>query len=149
MKLLMEQWRNYIQESQTGFKTVGELKAALQQVATQKKVDVGKDSANAVLGTGLDIATAGVLPVLKYLWSQGQKNTKLAKSSKVLDALMIDPFVSRVVDDGLELAFIEYISKIIDGKKDEDRLDDINMTDQLSAYIKQDYADVIVKSPKK
>ena len=62
---------------------------------------------------------------------------------------MIDPFVSKVVDDRLELAFIEYISKILDGKKDEDRLDDINMTDQLSDYIKKDYADVIVRSPKK
>lgn len=145
----MEQWRNYIQESQVGFETVGELRTALQNVATHKKIDVGKDSANAVIGTGLDVATAGVLPVLKYLWSRGQKDTKLAKSSKVLDALMIDPFVSKVVDDRLELAFIEYISKILDGKKDEDRLDDINMTDQLSDYIKKDYADVIVRSPKK
>jgi hypothetical protein len=94
------------------------------------------------------VVSQGVAPVLKYLWSQGKEDVKLAKSNKTLDALMIDPFVSRVVDDDIELAFIRYLSKEIDGKKDEDLLGDIDITDMLSNYIKKDYADVIVRSPK-
>jgi len=148
MKLLMEQWRSYLKESQGNFKTVGELRTALNQIAAHKKIDVGKASVGGAIGTTLDVVSQGVAPVLKYLWSQGKEDVKLAKSNKTLDALMIDPFVSRVVDDDIELAFIRYLSKEIDGKKDEDLLGDIDITDMLSNYIKKDYADVIVRSPK-
>jgi hypothetical protein len=155
MKLLIENWRTFLNEQEEDttvvgdFETIGDLRKALSAIRTGKAIDVGKKAIAGALGGASDVATAGVGPIIKALWSRGQKDPKLAKSSKVLDKLMIDPFVSKVVDDDVEREFIKDLSKEIDKKEDHERLADMDMTNLLSKYIRKDYAGTTVGIPKK
>ena len=151
----MENWRKFLKEQEgdvivTGdFNTIGDLRKALSGIRTGKAIDVGKKAISGAFGGVSDVVTAGVGPIIKALWTKGQKDPKLAKSSKVLDKLMIDPFVSKVVDDDVEREFIKDLSKEIDKKEDHERLADMDMTNLLSKYIKKDYAGTTVSIPRK
>jgi len=147
MKKIMNEWRQYLSEQDTGFvefETIGDLRKVLAQAKTTKNFrDIGKTGAQAVQGAA-DITTGGVFPVLKLLWQKAQKDPGLAKTNKVLDKLMIDPEVSKVVDNKIEGRFLQDIAKAIEGKDDNDRLEDMDMTRLLAKYIKKDYDGTIV-----
>ena len=156
MKLIMENWRQFLLEKDTDddgydaqqgfmeFETIGDLRKALAQVKSARNIkDVGKTGIE-IAKAATDVTTAGVFPVLKLLWKKSQKDPGLAKRNKVLDKLMIDPEVSRVIDDKVEGRFLQDVAKAIEGKKDSDRLEDMDMTRMLAKYIKKDYDGTIV-----
>ena len=156
MKTILERWRHFLSEEDSDgdgydaeqgfieFDTVGDLRQALAQVKTARNLkDVGK-TGMAVAQSAADISTAGVLPVLKLLWKKSQKEPGLAKRNKVLDKLMIDPEVSKVVDDDIEGRFLQDVADAIKGKDDDERLEDMDMTRMLAKYIKKDYDGTIV-----
>ena len=152
----MTEWRQFLLEQDTDddgydaqqgfieFETIGDLRKALAQVKSARNLkDVGKTGA-AVAQSAADISTAGVFPILKLLWKKSLKDPGLAKRNKVLDKLMIDPEVSRVVDDKIEGRFLQDVAKAIEGKKDNERLEDMDITRMLAKYIKKDYDGTII-----
>jgi len=156
MKKLMTEWRQFLLEQDTDsdgydaqqgfmeFDTVGDLRKALAQIKSARNLkDVGKTGV-AVASSAADISTVGVFPVLKLLWKKSQKDPGLAKRNKVLDKLMIDPEVSKVLDDKIEGRFLQDVAKAIEGKDDDERLEDMDMTRMLAKYIKKDYDGTIV-----
>jgi hypothetical protein len=156
MKLILEQWRHFINEQEPDdevvviddFETIKDLKAALDAIARGKKISFGGRVLKSFATAGLSaVAGTGTEAVFDFLRQASLDNPTLAKSNPILDALGIDPFVSRVVDDNLEKEFIKFISSEIDGKGPEERLDDMNMTNLLTKYIARDYDDTVVKPP--
>ena len=147
MKKIMTEWRQYLSEQDTGFvefETIGDLRKVLAQAKAAKNIrDIGKTGALAAQGAA-DITTGGVFPILKLLWQKSQKDPGLAKRNKVLDKLMIDPEVSKVIDDKIEGRFSQDVAKAIEGKNDNERLEDMDMTRMLAKYIKKDYDGTIV-----
>jgi len=153
MKLITEQWRNFIKEQEDeilvldDFETIGDLRTVLNGIASGKKIRF----AGKILKTGgkaaADAASGGVTALLDFLRLGALSEPQLAKQSPILNALAIDPFVSRVVDDSIEKEFIKFIGDEIDGKGDEEKLNDMNMTNLLTKYIARDYDDTVVKPP--
>ena len=152
----MENWRQFLLEKDTDddgydaqqgfmeFETIGDLRKALAQVKSARNIkDVGKTGIE-IAKAATDVTTAGVFPVLKLLWKKSQKEPGLAKRNKVLDKLMIDPEVSKVVDDDIEGRFLQDVADAIKGKDDDERLEDMDMTRMLAKYIKKDYDGTIV-----
>lgn len=152
MKLILERWRHFISEQEPDgaggfieFETVGDLRKAISQATKTKNLkDIGKSGVE-VASSVSDASTLGVLPVLRLLWKKSQKDPGLAKSNPVLNKLMIDPEVSKVVDDKIEGRFLQDIAKAIEGKNDNERLEDMDMTRLLAKYIKKDYDGTVVK----
>jgi hypothetical protein len=148
----MEQWRKFIKEEggeefSGDFKNVGELRAALKAIDRSKAGKVAMKSLSGAASGATDVLSAGAWPIIKALWDKGQKDPKLAKSNPILNKLMVDPFVSMVVDDDVEIEFLKDLSAMIDDKEDSDRLEDMDMTNLLSKYIRKDYANVLVRPP--
>ena len=152
----MNEWRQFLLEQDTDddgydqqqgfveFETIGDLRKALAQAKSEKNLrDLGKVGAETAQSVA-DISSGGVFPVLKLLWQKAQKDPGLAKSNKTLDKLMIDPEVSKVVDDKIEGRFLQDIAQAIEGKNDNERLEDMDMTRLLAKYIKKDYDGTIV-----
>ena len=153
MKKIMNEWRQFLLEQDTDddgydqqqgfveFETIGDLRKVLAQAKSAKNI---QDIGGTAVAAAADISTGGVFPVLKLLWQKAQKDPGLAKGSKVLNKLMIDPEVSKVVDDKIEGRFLQDIAKAIEVKNDNDRLEDMDMTRLLAKYIKKDYDGTIV-----
>ena len=152
----MNEWRQFLLEQDTDddgydqqqgfveFETVGDLRKVLAQAKSTKNLrDIGKAGAE-IAQSAADISSGGVLPVLKLLWQKSQKDPGLAKGNKTLDKLMIDPEVSKVLDDKIEGRFLQDVAKAIEGKDDDERLEDMDMTRMLAKYIKKDYDGTIV-----
>ena len=153
MKLITEQWRNFIKEQEDeylvldDFDTIGDLRAVLNGIAKGKKIRFAGKIIKTGGGAVADAASGGFSTLLTFFRDASLSQPALAKSSPILDALSIDPFVSRVVDDSIETAFIKFIADEIDGKGDEEKLNDMNMTNLLTKYIAKDYDDTVVKPP--
>ena len=154
MKLIMESWRQFLKEEEQDtqgfmeFENIGQLKAALSAARSARNIrDLGK-SGTATIAGAADLSSFGILPALKYIWKKTLKEPGLAKSNPALNKLMIDPEVSKVVDDDIELKFLEFLASEIEGKADDEKIEDMDMTRMLAKYIKQDYDGTIV-SPRK
>ena len=148
----MEQWRSFLTEQELEgfmeFETVGDLRAALKDISKLKGLNIASTAVKDVAGTATNTLSGGITAILKGIWKASQKNPKLAKANPILNKLMIDPEVSKVVDDDIEMAFIKDLSKSLEGKSDNERLEDMDMTRMLSKYIMKDYDGTIV-TPRK
>jgi len=148
----MEQWRSFLTEQELEgfmeFETVGDLRAALKDISKLKGLNIASTAVKDVAGTATHTLSGGITAILKGIWKASQKNPKLAKANPILNKLMIDPEVSKVVDDDIEMAFIKDLSKSLEGKSDNERLEDMDMTRMLSKYIMKDYDGTIV-TPRK
>ena len=146
----MTEWRTFmgrqvLSEQQESLDTVGDLMSVLAKISTSKKLGFAKDLGLDVAADAANVATFGVGRVLAVLWKKTQENPgAIASQNPTFQRLMIDPFVSRVVDDEIEEAFLDELAKEFEGKDPEDRLDDYNMTDLLAKYIAKDYDNTVV-----
>jgi hypothetical protein len=150
MKTLMTEWRMFLKgqilsEQQEQLDTVGDLMNVLAKISTSKKLGFAKELGLDVAVDAANVATFGVGRILSLLWKKSQKNPNaIASQNPTFQRLMIDPFVSRVVDDEVEEAFLDELAKEFEGKDPEDRLEDYDMTDLLAKYIAKDYDNTVV-----
>lgn len=162
MKLILENWSNYLnEEEETQIKeieTVGDLKAAIKAAtlairdpkakgamgtaAASLTVALLKDAIPGANTIGMALeAGLGVGGVLKAIY--GTNDSK--NVSKGLQSLNVDDELSAVVDDKVEMQFLNYLSKRIKEVPDETKLVNFNVNELLSAFIKKTYDNTTVK----
>ena len=131
MKLIMESFRkNVIQEEE--LETVGSVLAIIQKFRQAKAGgDVGKKA--------LEMAVEQV-PMLNNVWSiiKGAKEAKdmiatlygmedKFQSNTGLDKLNIDDNISKIVDDKIEAAFLNYLIDALGKMNPDDPMPDVNI----------------------
>ena len=148
MKLILENWRNYLEEGweeeakkqaaeagediSPGIVTIGDLRKVW---ARRKSGELAKTTA--AMGISMNPVLAGVLAVkdtaslLKKLYGAGDD----FETQSGLDALNVDDKMSAIVDDKVELAFLRDLIKQFEGAGDEQRLDDFKSTELLQQFL--------------
>ena len=133
MKLIMENWSKYrLSEAPEELETVGQLKRLIRiHRAKEAGKEAGKKAAEVAIGQ---------IPVVSNIFSawQGIKDAKEMigklygaedkfQTNTALDKLNIDDNVSKIVDDPIEVAFLNYLMKDHFAQaSDDDPLPDIN-----------------------
>ena len=148
MKLILENWRNYLEE---GWKEEARRQAAttgedtspgLETVGDLRKVWAKRKSGEsakllASLGLSMNPALAAVLAakdtasLFKKLYGAGDD----FETQSGLDALNIDDKMAAIVDDKVELAFLRDLIKQFEDAPDDQRLDDFKTTERLQQFL--------------
>lgn len=149
MKVTLGQLRHIIREAieevekekADQIKTVGDLRKLLGKTKRGRYVSSAKALApDAVVG-----AVRGIVPfvstaktiydVLKAIYEKPNPE----KVPAVLQPLLVDDFVSRIVDDRVEDAFIAYLADTIKEVPDDFPLSDFDATDLLRNFLKDNF----------
>ena len=159
MKLIIENWRSFINEEveqpQT-IKTFGDLKEILKQVHIYYKAveagKIGKDVAIDAVENIINTFTGGASGFAKDIVSNAVKVRKLSNiafaaklpeeetiASPLLSMFNIDDDYSKMLDDKLENSFINYLQKLIVKIPNETPLEDFDINAQLESFIKQKF----------
>ena len=137
MKVIMENWNRYILQ-EAPLETVGDLRKLIK---THRAMEAGKE-----LGKKAAEATIEQIPVVSNifsLWKGAQDAKEIVgklygaedsfKSSTGLDKLNVDDDVSKIVDDPIEVAFINDLLKAMENMDDLDPIPDVNV--ELQKYL--------------
>jgi len=149
MKLLFENWRNYLKEQEGELRTVGDLRMAVAGAIKAKKLGSAKGAVKDVaVGMVLDaIPGAGTA---KNLWDIAKSMYKMPDDKKTntgLDFLNVDDEVSAIVDDNVENAFLKTLEKEMEGYPPETPLEDMDITKMLTKYISREFDNRVVDTP--
>ena len=147
MKLIMENWDRFVLQ-EAPLDTVGDLKRLIR---THRAMEAGKE-----IGKKAAEAAIEQIPVVSNifsLWKGAQDAKQIVgklygaedsfKSATGLDKLNVDDNVSKIVDDPIEVAFINDLLKTIEGMDDLDPLPDVN--DELQKYLAKQFDQTQVK----
>ena len=147
MKLIMENWDRFLLQ-EAPLDTVGDLKRLIR---THRALEAGKE-----IGKKAAEAAIEQIPVVSNifsLWKGAQDAKQIVgklygaedsfKSATGLDKLNVDDNVSKIVDDPIEVAFINDLLKTIEGMDDLDPLPDVN--DELQKYLAKQFDQTQVK----
>lgn len=152
MKLIMENWRGYLdEEEQVQFNTMGDLRKAVDQaVLARRKGQAAVGAKNIGTAALLDLvpgaATAkSVFDVVKSIVALPDST----RSKTSLDILNVDDKVSAIVDDDIENAFLSALEKELKAYPDDTPLQNLDMTKLLGKYIAREYEKRTVVAPKK
>ena len=140
MNLIMESWRKHTLNEELS--TVGDLRKTIRDYRTAEAgKEVGKKA--------VEMAVEQIPGVnnLYAIW-KGAKDTKEmlgklygaednVKSNTGMDKLNIDDNISKIVDDRLELAFLNDLLKSIQQMDDNDPIPDVN--EKLQIYLKNKF----------
>jgi len=149
MKLIMENWRNYLLE-QTEINTVGDLKKILDQAKSAKALGQGKEAIKD-LAVGAIIDVVPGLGTAKSLFDVFKSTYSLPdekRTGTALDVLDVDDEVSAIVDDNVENAFLKKLESEASELPDETPLANLNMTRLLAAYLRDEFNQRTVVMPK-
>jgi len=137
MKLIMERWDRFVIEEQDKM-TVGQLKKI---ISIHRATEAGKEAGKIAAETAIE-----QIPGLNNLFSlwKGAKDAKQIigklygaednfRTSTGLDKLNVDDDVSKIVDDPIEVAFINYLLQKLSEMNDNDPIPDVNM--ELQKYL--------------
>jgi len=150
MKSILENWRGYIAE-QKEINTVGDLRKAIKLMRLKDAGgEVGKRAASALVGmlpgggTALTLFTSAKdsLDLLKKVYGADDK----AKTGTGLDKLNVNDQVSAIVDDPIEVAFLNYLikDKFVNAPEDQS-LEDFDATKGLQRYLIDKFGGTTVK----
>tara|TARA_R100000388_G_scaffold40634_1_gene31367 strand:- start:2545 stop:3012 length:468 start_codon:yes stop_codon:yes gene_type:complete len=154
MKLLMENWREYLAEqeqqgsSPKDIETFEQLKQLLKSIEIKRKGGIaGKKAlsfaASFMPGVGpakeLYDNAKDIKDFLQDLYSADDN----FKTQTRLDALNIDDNVSKIVDDQVEAAFLKVLPKLIGDKTGP--IGDYNITKELQAFLASKFDKTTVK----
>jgi|TARA_R110000824_G_scaffold335744_1_gene522277 hypothetical protein len=144
MKLILENWRNYLEE---GWKDVAKKQAAeagedispgivtigdLRKVWDKKRTgELTSQVARAIPGLDAVLAVKDTASLLKKLYGAGDD----FETQSSLDALNVDDKMSAIVDDKVEMAFLRDLIKQFKGASDDQRLDDFKSTELLQQFL--------------
>jgi hypothetical protein len=147
MKLIMERWDKFVIQEEP-IQTVGDLKKLIK---THRAMEAGKE-----LGKKAAEAAIEQVPVISNIFSlwRGAKDAKeiigklygaedTFRSSTGLDKLNVDDNVSKIVDDPIEVAFINDLLATIDGMDDLAPIPDVNV--ELQKYLARKFDNNQVK----
>ena len=149
MKLIMENWRQFQLSEELELNTAGDLKKAIKAMRQAKAGgEVGKKALE---------FTADNIPVLntiKSIWDKARDTKDIvknmyglddgAKTNTNLDKLNVDDNVSKIVDDPIEVAFLNYLT----GERfadDSESLEAFDVNAELERFIADKFQGHTVK----
>ena len=137
MKVIMERWNRYVIQ-EAPLEKVGDLRKLIK---THRAMEAGQE-----LGKKAAEAAIEQIPVVSNIFSlwKGAKDAKEIvgklygaedsfKSATGLDKLNVVDDVSKIVDDPIEVAFINDLMKVIKNMEVEDPIPDVNA--ELQKYL--------------
>jgi hypothetical protein len=144
MKLILENWREYLEEgweeearrqaaeagedTSPGIETVGDLR----KVWTKRKSgELTSDLARRIPGAAEMLAVKDIYSLFKKIYGAGDD----FETQSSLDALNVDDKMSAIVDDKIELAFLRDLIKQFEGASDDERLEDFKTTERLQQFL--------------
>ena len=151
MKLILENWRSYLEEgifskeekwqkiakkqaaeagedTSPGIVTIGDLRKVWEK---KKTGELTSQVARSIPGVDAVLALKDTASLLKKLYGAGDD----FETQSALDALNVDDKMSAIVDDKVELAFLRDLIKQFEGAGDEQRLDDFKSTELLQQFL--------------
>ncbi len=155
MKLIMENWNGYLTTEinlnpfkEKELKTLGDLKKFFKLTKLKKKggpiaKTAGKALLNYIVPGGGEIMSS--LPEfvkslenapdwLSAIKSLASKDDNF-KTSDALSKVNVDDNISKIVDDQVELDFLNWVTTQLENEPDETPLEKIDMTAQLRKYL--------------
>jgi hypothetical protein len=148
MKLIMERWGKFKLQEKIELETVGQFKIFMKQHrAAEAGKEAGKFAVDTILGALPGIGN--VYTVLKGTKTAVDSLNKIygandkIKSNTGLDALNVDDNVSKIVDDPIEIKFLNYYANLINDMGDDEPLP--NATTQLQSFLAASFEDNTVK----
>ena len=164
MKNIVESWRGYVNEqeeeepeevevSSNEIETVGQLRTALKNYKIKK---TGGSLLKKVLPKTVVGAATAIHPIAGGLLAKILDANELAKSLyggdlddkeplPGLDAMRVNPDVSKIVDDDIEKEFLKVLSQELEEADPETPIDDFNTTGRLQNFIASKFNQTTVK----
>jgi|TARA_R110000851_G_scaffold67137_3_gene151379 hypothetical protein len=157
MKLIMENWNVFLEQEvdkaiPSGITTVGELRLAIKLMrAKQAGGAAGKKAASMLIsmipggGAAVEIISGAkdAADMIKRLYGADDS----FKTGTGLDKLNVDDDIAKIVDDPIEVAYLNYLLKDKFQKApDEQPLDDFDATIGLQDYIASKFNKKTVKA---
>lgn len=148
MKLIMERWDKFKLEEKTEINTVGQFKKFLKyHRAAEAGKEAGKEAMRIILGAlpgvgNIYTALKGTKTAVSALNKIYGADDKF-KSNTGLDVLNVDDNVSRIVDNPVEVKFLNYYANLISDMDDDELLP--NATSELQDFLKTNFNDNTVK----
>jgi len=151
-KQINENWQRYINEDVSQVRTIGQLRDVLAKAQSHARAEKGKGvlkdtSKEAVknflaswLGPvgGALSATATIAQAAHQMYMAPDKATK----GTAMDHLNVDDKVSAIVDDPLEVAFLKWWVKDLEGMSDNVQLSQIDVDQKLADWIFAGHGDL-------
>jgi len=138
MKLIMESWRKEVL-NEAPIQTVGQLKKVIN---SYRLAQAGKEGAKKVLDQIID--EVPVVGTLKRIWGGLKDANEIAKkmmgaedefkTQTGLDLLNIPDSMSKIVDDRIETAFINYFLNFLGEQDDNDPIP--NVEDKFNEFLR-------------
>ena len=159
MKNIVESWRGYVNEqeeedadeeqvSSNEIENVGQLRTALRNYKIKK---TGAGLLTKIFKRGVEMAPV-IGPDLARLWDAGELAINLYggdldKKAPLpgLDAMRVNPDVSKIVDDDIEKEFLKVLSQELEEADPETPIDDFNTTGRLQNFIASKFNQTTVK----
>ena len=159
MKNIVESWRGYVNEqeeeepeevevSSNEIETVGQLRTALRNYKIKK---TGGSLLKKIFKKGVEMAPV-IGPDLAKILDTGELAMSLYggdldKKAPLpgLDAMRVNPDVSKIVDDDIEKAFLKVLSQDLEEADPETPIDDFNTTGRLQNFIASKFNQTTVK----
>ena len=154
MKLIMENWRRFFKGSDTNapadeIQTVGDLKKFIRAIRSAKAgKEIGKKALEAfvdaipILGDIKSVLDAAKDSgeIIKKLYGMGDE----VETNTNLDKLNVDDQVSKIVDDPIEVAFLNYLLKNR-FNDDNESLENFDATAELQKFLASKFQGTTVK----
>ena len=147
MKVIMESWRKEVL-TEAPIQTVGQLKKVIN---SYRLAQAGKEGAKKVLDQIID--EVPVVGTLKRIWGGLKDANQIAKkmmgaedefkTQTGLDLLNIPDNMSKIVDDRVETAFINYFLKFLGEQDDNDPIP--NVEDKFNEFLRAKFDNHQVK----
>ena len=158
MKNIVESWRGYVNEqeeepeevevSSNEIENVGQLRTALRNYKIKK---TGKGLLTKIFKRGVEMAPV-IGPDLARLLDAAELGAKLYggdldKKAPLpgLDAMRVNPDVSKIVDDDIEKEFLKVLSQDLEDADPETPIGDFNTTARLQNFIASKFNQTTVK----
>ncbi len=127
--------------------TVGDLKKLIKYAQSAKRAKAGKEAAEEWAKSSLWDETFGKIPglstaknatdMLKAMYDTPDD----ARTGTALDHMDVDDDIAKIVDDPIENAFLKQYTKDLENEDDDRPLSDVNVTKELSNFIKSKFND--------
>ncbi len=148
MKLIMERWDSFVIEEQNEIQTVGALKKLIRtHRAKEAGMEIGKIAAESIIEQ---------IPIVNNIFAawKGIKGAKEAiskiygsddkiKTQTGLDKLNVDDNISKIVDDPIEVAFLNDLLATIENMDDDAEIPDVNV--ELQKFLAAEFEGYQVK----
>jgi hypothetical protein len=133
------------EEQADEIRTIGDLKNLIKQAKAKKRGDQTKENIKGAIKDAIVDEILGKIPfagTAKTLFDFVKSSYDLPDESRTgtaLDHLDVDDDVAKIVDDPIENAFLEAFGEKLDGMSDDQALEDLNMTKNLSDYLEGEF----------